>query len=328
MTRRLLASAPSTRPWSRRSSSLSPWSSHGADRSPLPRSSLMHLALAGLILVPLALHRAARPLRLSLVVLAVVSIVRFGGEWVSVPPARAADAASELGIVSWNLELGARPGPAAVDGLRGLDVDVVALQELGPAHAAAIEARSGPARPLPVPRARTDGRRPRHGPAVRPPDRAQRARGRSDHDRGGHRRRWPTRHGHHVPSVPRAAPARRAASRQLRSELARRGPRRGSGRAWMPPSTVARPWSSPATSTPPRPSRRSSGWSPVWPMPTRRSGSGRAGRGVRAGSRASGSACFGSTSRYRARGHDPSTISERCGLPGDHCQLVARFALD
>lgn len=100
----------------------------------------MQLALAGTALVPLAFIREARPLRLALVAVAVISVVRFGGEWVSVPPARAADPAAELAVLSWNLELGARAGEAAVEGLRGLDVDVVALQELGPDHATAIEA--------------------------------------------------------------------------------------------------------------------------------------------------------------------------------------------
>ncbi|HET9085601.1 MAG TPA: endonuclease/exonuclease/phosphatase family protein, partial [Candidatus Limnocylindrales bacterium] len=41
---------------------------------------------------------------------------------------------------SWNLELGARSGPDAVDVLRTIDVDLIALQELGPDHARAIEA--------------------------------------------------------------------------------------------------------------------------------------------------------------------------------------------
>ena len=59
--------------------------------------------------------------------------------WISIPAVRAADPASELAILSWNLELGARAGEAAVEGLRDQDVDVVALQELGPDHAAAIE---------------------------------------------------------------------------------------------------------------------------------------------------------------------------------------------
>jgi endonuclease/exonuclease/phosphatase (EEP) superfamily protein YafD len=82
----------------------------------------------------------AASLRLALIALAVVSAARFGGEWISVPQARATDPAAELAILSWNLELGARAGEAAVERLRGLDLDVVGLQELGPEHAAAIEA--------------------------------------------------------------------------------------------------------------------------------------------------------------------------------------------
>jgi endonuclease/exonuclease/phosphatase (EEP) superfamily protein YafD len=100
----------------------------------------MHLALAAVVLVPPALLRDATALRLALVALALVSAIRFGDEWVSMPAARAADPAGDLAILSWNLEVGARAGEGAVDGLRGLDLDVVALQELGPDHAAAIEA--------------------------------------------------------------------------------------------------------------------------------------------------------------------------------------------
>jgi vancomycin resistance protein VanJ len=100
----------------------------------------MHLALAAVVLVPLAFLRDARALRLALIALAVVSAVRFGDEWVSVPVARAADPSTELAVLSWNLELGARAGQGAVEGLRGLYLDVVALQELGADHAAAIEA--------------------------------------------------------------------------------------------------------------------------------------------------------------------------------------------
>ena len=56
----------------------------------------MHLALANLALVPLALRRDARPLRIALMALAVVSIVRFGGEWISFPRAEPA----YLGVLS------------------------------------------------------------------------------------------------------------------------------------------------------------------------------------------------------------------------------------
>ena len=99
----------------------------------------MHLALAGLVLVPFAFHRDARPLRLALIALAVLSAIRFGDEWISVPPAGATTPAAEITVLSWNLEYGARPGEDAVEGLRGLDIEVVALQELSPNHASAIQ---------------------------------------------------------------------------------------------------------------------------------------------------------------------------------------------
>jgi vancomycin resistance protein VanJ len=100
----------------------------------------MHLALAAVMVVPLALHRDARLLRLAMFALAIVSVIRFGDEWVSMPAARAADPTREVAVLSWNLELGARAGAAAVEGLRSLDVDFIVLQELGADHAAAIEA--------------------------------------------------------------------------------------------------------------------------------------------------------------------------------------------
>lgn len=98
-----------------------------------------HFALAAVVLVPLAFDREARVLRLALVALAVVSAVRFGDEWASMPRPYATDPDTELAILSWNLELGSRAGQGVVDGLRGLDPDVVALQELGVDHAAAID---------------------------------------------------------------------------------------------------------------------------------------------------------------------------------------------
>ncbi len=103
---------------------------------------LMHLALAGLVLLPFALRRDALFLRLTLIALTAIFLVRFGGEWVSLPTARAAadGDAPRLSIVSWNLEEGTRAGVAAATAIRSLDVDVVVLQELGQEHATAIEA--------------------------------------------------------------------------------------------------------------------------------------------------------------------------------------------
>ena len=99
----------------------------------------VHLALAGLLLIPVALRRRDPWLRASLASLAVVGVVRFGGEWVSAP--RSGDTSDGLlATASWNLELGAREGPAAANAIATIGVDLIALQELGPEHAQAIEA--------------------------------------------------------------------------------------------------------------------------------------------------------------------------------------------
>jgi endonuclease/exonuclease/phosphatase (EEP) superfamily protein YafD len=99
----------------------------------------VHVALAALLLVPVALRGRDSVLRVSLAALAVVAVVRFGGEWVSAPPS-AATPDRLLETASWNLELGAREGPAAAAAIATIDVDLIALQELGPDHARAIEA--------------------------------------------------------------------------------------------------------------------------------------------------------------------------------------------
>ena len=99
----------------------------------------VHLALLALLLLPVALRWRDPVLRAGLAALAVVAVVRFGGEWVSVPPS--VDTSDGLfGTASWNLELGAREGPAAADAIATIGVDLIALQELGPEHARAIEA--------------------------------------------------------------------------------------------------------------------------------------------------------------------------------------------
>ena len=99
----------------------------------------VHLALAGVLLIPVALRGRDTVLRTSLVALAVVAVVRFGGEWVSAPPA-GDRSGGVLATASWNLELGAREGPAAAEAVATIDVDLIALQELGPDHARSIDA--------------------------------------------------------------------------------------------------------------------------------------------------------------------------------------------
>ena len=101
----------------------------------------VHLALSAVLLVPVAGVRDAGWLRVGLVALLAVAALRFGGDWLSVPlPGGAATTGPELRVLSWNLEIGARDGRAAVEGVRAIEADIVALQELTPEAAAAIEA--------------------------------------------------------------------------------------------------------------------------------------------------------------------------------------------
>jgi endonuclease/exonuclease/phosphatase (EEP) superfamily protein YafD len=79
-----------------------------------------------------------------------VAIVRLGGEWWS-PDAGADGAGSGSGsttltVMSWNLELGSKAADASVEGILGdasAAPDLVALQELTPEVAAAIESADG-----------------------------------------------------------------------------------------------------------------------------------------------------------------------------------------
>jgi endonuclease/exonuclease/phosphatase family metal-dependent hydrolase len=76
----------------------------------------------------------------------VVAIVRVGGEWWSPgsSSARAAAGATRITVMSWNLEVGSKAAAETLDGIlqppRDEAPDVVALQELTPDAAAAIDA--------------------------------------------------------------------------------------------------------------------------------------------------------------------------------------------
>ena len=63
--------------------------------------------------------------------------LRFGAEWWS--PPRAAHPGPEIAVATWNLEAGERAGADAVAMLLAHPVDLVALQELTPAIANALE---------------------------------------------------------------------------------------------------------------------------------------------------------------------------------------------
>lgn len=98
-----------------------------------------HLTILALVVVPIAFLHEARLLRVLLVVLAVVSLVRFGGEWWSLPSGVPEDVAT-LDLVTWNLQFDGRTPESAVAFLRKAPADVIALQELTPAVSAAIAA--------------------------------------------------------------------------------------------------------------------------------------------------------------------------------------------
>lgn len=124
-----------------------------AQTGPLPLVAVfeVHLlavaAVLALAAVPGALRRDAARARLALVAVVVVVVVRLGGElWSPGPPdpvqalGPAGVGRGELVVLTWNLELGARAASGSVAGITEIDADLVALQELDPAAAAAIEA--------------------------------------------------------------------------------------------------------------------------------------------------------------------------------------------
>ncbi len=98
-----------------------------------------HLLLPLALMVPVAFRDGAPTLRVTLAIAVGLGLLRFGPGIVSLP-ASAPAGASTVRFLSWNLENGL-PGTAEVLGVLGAtDADVVALQELTPVHAAAIEA--------------------------------------------------------------------------------------------------------------------------------------------------------------------------------------------
>ena len=97
-----------------------------------------HLALAGLVFVPVLAAGRSRGLGLALAAVALLFGLRFGGEWVSLPPTPATGAT--ILVATWNLDAFQRTGPDAVDFLRDHPADLVALEELTPPVAAAIAA--------------------------------------------------------------------------------------------------------------------------------------------------------------------------------------------
>jgi endonuclease/exonuclease/phosphatase (EEP) superfamily protein YafD len=101
-----------------------------------------HLAIAGLVAVPFVALLGRRSLGLAAVLLGVVVLARFGGEWLSVP-SRAPAGALPVTVVTWNLEVNSRPPADTVALLRDQGADVIVLQEIQPRVERAIEADEG-----------------------------------------------------------------------------------------------------------------------------------------------------------------------------------------
>jgi vancomycin resistance protein VanJ len=97
-----------------------------------------HLFIAAMaILVPIALFGRARRLGVGLAVLALLGGCLFGSEWISLPGSGAGR--TDLTVMSWNVQYGMRSPAEQAAQLAGLDVDVIALLEVEPDAAAAIE---------------------------------------------------------------------------------------------------------------------------------------------------------------------------------------------
>jgi vancomycin resistance protein VanJ len=99
-----------------------------------------HLALASLIVVPIALLIRTRATGIAVGALILVVGLRFGGEWISLPPATPPAGSVQLDVVTWNLEIESRAGVDTAAMLRARPADIIAVQELQPDAAAAIEA--------------------------------------------------------------------------------------------------------------------------------------------------------------------------------------------
>lgn len=89
---------------------------------------LPHLCLGAVVLVPAAILIRRYVLRLSLLVLALVTVVRFGPEWIS--PPRVADGRDVLSVATWNPLSGGTDPDRVVAEVLATDAQIVALQEL------------------------------------------------------------------------------------------------------------------------------------------------------------------------------------------------------
>jgi vancomycin resistance protein VanJ len=90
------------------------------------------------VLAPLALLARARLLALSLAVTLVAGGLLFGSEWISLPGSAAGR--TDITVLTWNVQYGMRTPEEQAGQLHGVSADIVALLEVEPDAAAAIEA--------------------------------------------------------------------------------------------------------------------------------------------------------------------------------------------
>lgn len=94
------------------------------------------LLLLAVLALPVAWARLRTPAAIVGIAL-LAGLARNGSEWVSFPVTGSDD---DLVVLTWNLEIGSRPVGETVAALVASDADVIALQELTPDVAEAIEA--------------------------------------------------------------------------------------------------------------------------------------------------------------------------------------------
>jgi vancomycin resistance protein VanJ len=98
-----------------------------------------HLFLVVVLLVPLSALAMSRALRIGVAVALVLAFARFGPNVLSFPATAPFAYETVATLLSWNLEAGEAAAADLLDVLHTTDADVIALQELTPDHAAAIE---------------------------------------------------------------------------------------------------------------------------------------------------------------------------------------------
>jgi endonuclease/exonuclease/phosphatase family metal-dependent hydrolase len=98
---------------------------------------LPHLFLIGFVVCAVAVILSRRAGAVAVVVL-LCTMPRFAGDWVSLPTD--AKATSSIRVATWNLEQGSRGPRDAIEPLLAQGADVIALQEVTPAVAAALDA--------------------------------------------------------------------------------------------------------------------------------------------------------------------------------------------